>query len=385
MKIRTVTTFCNLSYPANPEELEHFSGFNERVKSALGESGFDVQETRIATNFFEGARLNLDYEDVLAWVVNVQTVCSSLGVDFISLGTIKTGAKQSVYLLIPEMIAQTETVSLSVSLTQIDRAPSAPAVKGAARAIRLLSEQTESGTGNFRFGAIANCPGLVPFFPSAYHDGGPPRFAIGYESGECLYEVCRKAPNAEAAAVALSEEVEPKFKEVERICEDLAWSERIDFVGADLSLNPGLLENESICLSVEKLAGGELGCAGTLRVVAMLVDSLRRTEIKKCGYSGVFLPVLEDYGLAQRSNEGKLSLSLLLAISVVCGAGLDAVPLPGDTTEEKLEAVLFDLAAVSGRAGKPLSARLLLAPGKGTGEKTEFGLPFFIDCATIPV
>jgi len=385
MKIRTVTTFCNLSYPANPEEVEHFSGFNKRVKSSLEQSGFEVQETRIATNFFEGARLNLDYEDILPWVVNVQSVCNSLGVDFISLGTIKAGVRQAIYSLIPEVIAQTETVSLSVSLTQFDRAPSAVAIKGAARAMRLLSEQTELGTGNFRFGAVANCPGLVPFFPSAYHDGGPPRFAIGYESGECLYEVCRKAPNVEAASVTLSEEMEPKFREVERICEDLAWSERIDFVGADLSLNPGLLEKESICLSVEKLAGGELGCAGTLRVVGMLVDALRRTEIKKCGYSGVFLPVLEDYGLAERANEGKLTLPILLAISVVCGAGLDAVPLPGDTTEEKLEAILFDLAALSGRAGKPLSARLLPAPGRGSGEKTQFGLPFFIDCATIPV
>jgi uncharacterized protein (UPF0210 family) len=385
VKIRTITTFCNLSYPANPDELEHFSDFNKLVKTTLIENGIEVQETRIATNFFEGARLNLDYEDVLAWVVNVQTVCNSLGVDFVSLGAIRPGVRQTVYSLIPEMIAQTETVSLSVSLTQLDRAPSAPAIRGAARAMKQLSEETELGTGNFRFGAIANCPGLVPFFPSAYHDGGPPRFAIGYESGETLYDLCSKAPSIEAASVALSEELGPKYREVERICEDLAWSERIDFVGADLSLNPGLVEKESICLSVEKLAGGELGCAGTLKVVGMLVDALRRTEVKKCGYSGIFLPVLEDYGLAERSNERKLTLPLLLAISAVCGAGLDAVPLPGETTEGKLESILFDLAALSGRAGKPLSARLLPAPGIGPGEKTEFGLPFFIDCATIPV
>lgn len=385
MKVRTVSTFCNLSYPANPEELEHFSDFNKLVKKTLAENGTEVQETRIATNFFEGARLNLDYEDVLAWVVNVQSICSGLGIDFVSLGTIKPGVRQAIYALIPEIIAQTETVSLSVSITQFDRAPSGPAIKETAKVMRLLSEETDLGVGNFRFGAIANCPGLVPFFPSAYHDGGPPRFAIGYESGESLYEVAKKAPNTDAAAVALLEEVVPKYREVERICEDLAWSERIDFVGADLSFNPGLLENESVCLSVEKLVEGELGSAGTLKVAAMLVDALRKAEVKKCGYCGIFLPVLEDYGLAERANEGKLTLSLLLSISAVCGAGLDAVPLPGDIPESKLESILFDLAALSGRAGKPLSARLLPAPGKDAGEKTEFGLPFFIDCATIPV
>lgn len=383
MKIRTITTFSNLSYPAKPDELENIASFNKRAKRLLEDRGFEVQETRIATNFFEGARLNLSYEDVLPWVINIQSICDSCGIDFVSLGTIRPGVKPSVYELIPEIISETETVSLCVSLTLPGRGPVAHAVREAAAAIKRISERTERGAGNFRFGVVANCPPFVPFFPSGYHDGGHPHFSVGFESGGSLYAVAHQAPNAEAAVAILLGEMEFELEKVGAACEELSRSERIDFAGADISLNPGVLETESICLAVEKLAGGTLGCSGTLRIVAMLVDALGKVEINMCGYSGIFLPVLEDYGLVKRANEGKMSLALLLAISAVCGAGLDAIPLPGDISLEKLEAILFDVAALSSRTGKPLSARLLPAPGKGVGEKTEFGIPFLIDCATI--
>ena len=383
MKIRTITTFSNLSYPAKPEELENIASFNKGAKQLLEDRGFEVQETRIATNFFEGARLNLSYEDVLPWVINIQSICDSCGIDFISLGAIKPGLKASVYELIPEIISETETVSLCVSLTLPGRGLVVHAVKEAASAIKRISERTERGAGNFRFGAVANCLPSVPFFPSGYHDGSHPHFSVGFESGGSVYEVAHEAPNAEAAVALLLGEMEFELEKVETACIELSKSERIDFTGADISLNPGILETESVCLAVEKLAGGRLGCSGTLRVVAMLVDALGKAEISRCGYSGIFLPVLEDYGLAMRANEGKMSLALLLAISAVCGAGLDAIPLPGDISVKKLEAILFDVAALSSRAGKPLSARLLPAPGKEVGEKTEFGIPFLIDCATI--
>ncbi|MFQ5907127.1 MAG: DUF711 family protein [bacterium] len=384
MKVRTITAFSNLSYPANPEELEKIAVFNRKAKRILEERGFEVQETRIATNFFEGARLNLSYEDVLAWVVNVQSICDSCGIDFLSLGTIKPGVKASAYKLIPEIISQTETVSLSTSITLPDRSAATLAVRETAEAIRLISAGTDRGTGNFRFGAIANCPALVPFFPSGYHDSGPLHFSVGFETGNKLFEIAHEAPNEDAAMVVLLEELKSQCGRIEEVCGELSKQEGIDYAGADISLTPGLLETESVCLSVEKLAGGSLGCPGTLKVVAMLVETLRKVEVKKCGYSGIFLPVLEDHGLAERANEGTLTLPLLLAISAVCGAGLDAVPLPGDVSESRLGAILFDVAGLSGRTGKPLSARLLPAPGKTGGEKTEFGLPFFIDCATIP-
>jgi uncharacterized protein (UPF0210 family) len=62
----------------------------------------------------------------------------------------------------------------------------------------------------------------------------------------------------------------------------------------------------------------------------------------------------------------------LLAYSAVCGTGLDTVPLPGDTSQAQLERIIGDVASLAVKWHKPLTARLILAPGKKAGERTEF-------------
>ena len=53
------------------------------------------------------------------------------------------------------------------------------------------------------------------------------------------------------------------------------------------------------------------------------------------------------------------------------------MPLPGDTTQEQLGAVLLDLAALAMRLDKPLTARLMPIPGKRAGDPTDFNFAFF--------
>ncbi len=89
--------------------------------------------------------------------------------------------------------------------------------------------------------------------------------------------------------------------------------------------------------------------------------------------------------LAQRAAEGRLSLELLLAYSAVSGTGLDVVPVPGDTEVETLERVLADVAALAVKLRKPLTARLLLVPGKRAGEMTEFDSLFLTNTRILPV
>ncbi len=84
------------------------------------------------------------------------------------------------------------------------------------------------------------------------------------------------------------------------------------------------------------------------------------------------LPVLEDPLLAQRAGEGRFSVRDLLLYSSVCGTGLDVVPIPGDTPVHSIAALLRDVAALSSRLRKPLSARLFLVPGKKVGEIARF-------------
>jgi hypothetical protein len=63
--------------------------------------------------------------------------------------------------------------------------------------------------------------------------------------------------------------------------------------------------------------------------------------------------------------------------SAVCGTGLDTIPIPGSTSREQIEALLLDIAALSSRLKKPLTARLMPIPGKEAGDLTNFEFEFF--------
>jgi hypothetical protein len=91
------------------------------------------------------------------------------------------------------------------------------------------------------------------------------------------------------------------------------------------------------------------------------------------------LPVMEDSVLAQRWEAGRINRDSLLSYSAVCSAGLDAVPLPGDVPEQVIESIIADMASLAYKWRKPLSARLLPAPGRKVGEMTDFPSQYLIN------
>jgi len=91
------------------------------------------------------------------------------------------------------------------------------------------------------------------------------------------------------------------------------------------------------------------------------------------------LPVLEDYGLAKRNIERTYNITDLLLYSAVCGTGLDTIPLPGNVSEKKLYALLLDIASLSIKLNKPLSARLMPIPDKKAGEMTGYKFDYFVN------
>ena len=84
------------------------------------------------------------------------------------------------------------------------------------------------------------------------------------------------------------------------------------------------------------------------------------------------IPVLEDTVLTRRWTEGTYNLDSILAYSAVCAAGVDTVPMAGDTSEKTMAAIIGDVATLAFKWNKPLAVRLLPAPGKKIGEMTEF-------------
>ena len=109
-----------------------------------------------------------------------------------------------------------------------------------------------------------------------------------------------------------------------------------------------------------------------MTAAGVITRAVQATPVKQVGYSGLMVPVLEDNLLARRWAEGTFNIDSLLAYSAVCAGGLDTVPLPGDVTEEQIARILGDVASLAYKWRKPLAARLLPAPGKKAGDRTEF-------------
>ncbi len=133
----------------------------------------------------------------------------------------------------------------------------------------------------------------------------------------------------------------------------------------------------SIGTALERLGLSGFGQPGSLAAAALLMSIQDQCQYKKVGFNGLMLPVMENSTLALRNEQGFLSIDKLMLYSTVCGTGLDCIPLPGDIQTGVLEAILLDIASLSCRLNKPLTARLMPVPGKKAGEMTSYQFDYF--------
>ena len=152
-----------------------------------------------------------------------------------------------------------------------------------------------------------------------------------------------------------------------------------------LDISPAPMKDASIGSATAGITGGRFGTSGTLTVIATITSALRDISVTKVGYNGVMMPVLEDTRLAQLWGEGALTMDQLLAYSVVCGTGLDTIPLPGDVSSTQLAKIIGDVASLSAKLSKPLSARLLPVPGAKAGDMTTFDDPNLVNTVIQPL
>ena len=112
-----------------------------------------------------------------------------------------------------------------------------------------------------------------------------------------------------------------------------------------------------------------------MSAVATVTSALKEIGVRRVGYSGLMFPILEDARLADRWNNGLITLDALMSYSAVCGTGLDTVPLPGDISVDALARIIGDVASLSVKWSKPLSARLMPVAGKRASDRTDFTDP----------
>jgi uncharacterized protein (UPF0210 family) len=379
LRVRTITTGLELSPRGESQRLASALEFLAAAKRSFVNAGYEVQTLRIAANPWLAGAAPGDRQKLLGRVRELDKIVTGHGA-ILSIGPVLTEdrADDSLAQWANELIGTTRSISFSVVISSPERAVHGAATTVAAQIMAALSRTLDGGVGNFRFAAAANIPAGTPFFPVAWHrDGAPEWMVIGLESASVVEQAFSGMNNGDDPSVRLKQRLEEVIAPVERVGRAVASQHERGYLGVDTSPAPG--KDRSIAAAIEALTHAPFGSAGTLEACASITAALKTVGTATCGYNGLMLPVLEDPLLAQRAGEGRYSVRDLLLYSSVCGTGLDVVPIPGDTPVHSMAAILRDVAAMSARLRKPLSARLFLVPGKKVGEMARFNDQYLTD------
>jgi uncharacterized protein (UPF0210 family) len=377
LRVRTITTGLDLSPRGESQRLGNALEFLADAKRSFVNAGYEVQTLRLATNPWLAGATPGDRRQLLARVRELDKIVAEHGA-ILGIGPVLTEdrADDSIAEWANELVGTTRSTMFSVVIASEERAVHAAAATVAAQMMTTLSRTLPGGEGNFRFAASANIPAGTPFFPVAWHRG-PESMAIGVEAASVVEQAFTGMQQGDDATARLKQRLDEVLAPIERLGREIARRHERTYLGIDTSPAPG--KDRSIAAGIEALTRAPFGSAGTLEACASITAALKTVGVATCGYSGLMLPVLEDPLLAQRANEGRYTVRDVLLYSSVCGTGLDVVPIPGDTPVHAIAALLRDVAAMSSRLRKPLSARLFLVPGRKVGEVARFTDPWLTD------
>jgi len=368
-RIRAVTVFIEIdpsNYAARILEAQRFLA---AAKDALNKAGFEGAGGRITTQPFPQYTKGMKTEDAVAFAVKLREAAAKerSGLN-IGAAMIHDNDDPAAASLLVDILSK---VSVNANLITADeQGIHWNAIRQAASIIKQLSERSPHGDANFNFGAIAMMKPYGPYYPGSYHLGKGHAFAIAMEGAEVVGDVFRQYRDPVEAERHLSAVLGAYTKQVEAVAMQLAKTTGWTYEGIDAT--PAPIGDRSIATAIENFLGAPFGSAGTETASGIITRAVQSTTVKRTGYSGLMIPIMEDNVLAKRWSEGTFTLDSILAYSAVCAGGVDTLPLPGDVSEDQIARILGDVAWLAYRWNKPLAARLLPAPGKRVGDQTEF-------------
>ena len=376
-RIRTITAFVRIQPSQSRSQIEQTVEMLRQAKAVFEKRGYEVQTIRITTQPFPqyvGVRSTTEALDLFKDLDNLSKKDSFL----LNIGHLTpTDLADATKLELLNLVLASTKVNASLVVAD-DGGVRWTAVRAAGRVIKYLEDHSPNGANNFDFAAVAMVPPHTPFFPASNHDGAGHQFSIGWEAGAFVSDVVAGANgDMQVAKELLVREFEREARAVDTIATQVESESGWKYMGLDPT--PAPITDSSIAAAVETLSRAKFGAMGTLSAAAVITEAVHSISVKRVGFSGLMLPVLEDPVLAERWSEGTVDLDSLLAYSAVCGTGLDTIPLPGDISQQQLEKIIGDMASLAFKWRKPLTARLIPAPGKKAGDRTDFnfGVPGF--------
>jgi uncharacterized protein (UPF0210 family) len=376
MQVRAITGFIDPDWPIDPNRIQALAITLKACRTVLTDAGYDVQTLRLATPPPGEMENPVPVAERPNLARQLEAECFVHGIDYAAIGP-ALPEELEAFDAIPGILSAAESVFTSGLIADQASGLSLQASRACARAIRGISKIQSNGFANLRFAALANVPAGVPFFPAAYHRGGPPALAIATEAADLPVRVLEAATSLRGARRNLIGTIETQASTLAHNTERIAREHNVRFLGIDFSFAPYPEKSRSLGTALEALGLPGVGGVGSAAAATFLADCLDRAVFPRVGFCGLILPVFEDHVLAKRAADGTLNLSDLLLYATLCGAGLDTIPLPGKASVEALTGVLIDLGAVSLRHAKPLTARLMPIPGKSAGDEVQFDFEYF--------
>ena len=371
-RVRAITAFITVDAGSYRTQIEEAVTFLTRMRNAVKAAGYDVQTIRISTQPFPQFTRGLSRADALAVLRGIDDLAATLQfAPNIGPAMLQdTDDTAPVDLLIDVLSAPGNRLNANLIVAG-DEGIHWNAVRQAARVIAQVGARSPHGQGNFNFAAIAKLNPYGPFYPGAWHPGGGTRsVAFGLESANVVMDVFSRHTDPRTAGKILTDALTVHARAVERAAVQVASDAGWTYAGIDVT--PAPAGEASIGAAIESFTGRPFGSPGTETASAIITRAVKDVPVKQTGYTGLMIPVLEESVLTRRWTERTYGLDSILAYSAVCAGGVDTVPLPGDTPEHVIAAIVGDVATLAVKWDKPLAVRLLPSPGRKAGEMTEF-------------
>ena len=381
-RIRAVTVFIDVDREHYAAQIAEAQKFLAEARQAFNRGGFEGANGRITTQPFPDWSKGLSREETIAFARRLREAATA-GHSALNIGPamIHDGDDPNNLSLLAGIMSQV-SVNANVIIAG-DDGIHWRALKQAAAFIKTLSSLSPHGDANFNFAAIAMMKPYGPYYPGSYHLGKGHAFAIAMEGANVVAGVFALHRDPADAERELASAFSQYTSEAETIATGLAKKTGWTYEGIDATPAPS--GQNSIAAAIESFTQAPFGSSGTMTASGIITRAVQSTKVKRTGYSGLMIPVMEDKLLAQRWAEGTFNLDSILAYSAVCAGGVDTVPLAGDTTAEQIERILSDVAWLAWKWNKPLGARLMLAPGKRAGDQTEFSGGAIVNTAVQPL
>ncbi|MEF9947541.1 MAG: DUF711 family protein [Comamonas sp.] len=399
VRVRTVTAFVNM-----PTERAQWQASLSQAKQqcdavadAIEAQGYRVQSIRIVSNPF-GEFINVSgLDSALADLQHITQLLTAIntGARRIRFAIGEARNAQEVALL-PQLIAAYGDLCNACVNIDLDEHGflQTELLAHSVQAIQKIARTTPRGEGNFNFTVNFNCAPGIPYFPASYHRGQHHgALVLGLETPDLMVadlaalqaqrQQLDHAAWFKLAFERLSQSLTEHATAIQRCADGVTLAHGWRIAGMDTSAAPS--KSCASMVDVYQLLGVPyFGASGTVEASALLTRVFKSVQgVTPIGFSGLMLAVTEDQGLAQASLNNAFDIRALLTYSSVCGIGLDTVPVPGDSSNEQIAAVMRDTGTMAFRLNKPLTVRLFPVPGLKAGDRTAFESDDLCNCAVL--